>query len=70
MSDAGLFLSLTDRQREILSLAVQGASTPRIASRLRLPETTVRCELDAFMQANKLTSREQVGAVAVRAGIS
>lgn len=64
-----LWLEATDLQRQIVALSVTGAGAAKIASSLRISEPRVRLEMDQFMAANGLDTREQVGALAVRAGI-
>lgn len=69
MSDAGLFLSITKEQRAIIARSVRGDSPAKIACSLRMSEPRVRAEIESFMRSNNLTTAEQVGATAVRAGI-
>lgn len=64
-----LFLEATPLQRQIVANVTAGLLLPEIAKRLRCNETLVRNELNVFMANNKLVTREQVGALAVRAGI-
>lgn len=64
-----LFLEATPLQRDIVAKLTAGMLVPEIAKRLRCNETLVRNELNVFMANNKLNNREQVGALAVRAGI-
>jgi DNA-binding NarL/FixJ family response regulator len=60
-------LPLTDRQRDVLALLVQGKSNKSICRELQLAEPTVKNHVTAILKALKVTSRtEAVVAVGVR----
>jgi len=50
---------LTDRQREVLALVVQGKSNKHICRELGLAETTVKIHVTAILRALRVTSRAQ-----------
>lgn len=50
---------LTDRQREVLALIVQGKSNKHICRELGLAEATVKIHVTAILRALKVTSRAQ-----------
>ena len=50
---------LTDRQREVLALMVQGKSNKHICRELGLAEATVKIHVTAILRALKVTSRAQ-----------
>lgn len=52
-------LHLTDRQREVLALMVQGKSNKHICRELGLAEATVKIHVTAILRALKVTSRAQ-----------
>jgi DNA-binding NarL/FixJ family response regulator len=60
-------LALTERQREVLALLVQGKSNKLICRELQLAETTVKNHITAILKALKVSSRsEAIVAVAAR----
>jgi len=52
-------LHLTDRQREVLALMIQGKSNKLICRELGLAEATVKIHVTAILRALKVTSRAQ-----------
>ncbi len=52
-------LKLTERQREVLKLMVQGQSNKQICRELGLAEPTVKIHVTAVLRALKVTSRAQ-----------
>jgi DNA-binding NarL/FixJ family response regulator len=52
-------LSLTERQREVLALLVQGKSNKLICRELQLAETTVKNHITAILKALKVSSRTE-----------
>jgi len=61
---------LTERQREVLQLLVQGKSTKQIATELGISSTTVRNHVANLMAALDVHTRLQAVVVASRAGIA
>lgn len=59
----------TERENEILSLVVNGASNKEIASTLMITENTVKYHLRHIMEKLHLKNRAQVAAYAVSKGI-
>jgi DNA-binding NarL/FixJ family response regulator len=60
-------LALTDRQREVLALLVQGKSNKLICRELQIAEPTVKNHITAILKALKVSSRtEAMAAVGVR----
>jgi DNA-binding NarL/FixJ family response regulator len=60
-------LALTERQREVLALLVQGKSNKLICRALQIAEPTVKNHITAILKALKVSSRtEAMAAVAVR----
>jgi DNA-binding NarL/FixJ family response regulator len=60
-------LALTERQREVLALLVQGKSNKLICRELQIAEPTVKNHVTAILKALKVSSRtEAMAAVAVR----
>ncbi len=60
---------LTQREREILSLVVDGASNKEIASRLHITEGTVKNHLHHILEKLHLENRVQITAFALRKGL-
>jgi DNA-binding NarL/FixJ family response regulator len=60
-------LALTERQREVLALLVQGKSNKLICRELQIAEPTVKNHITAILKALKVSSRTEAMA-AVRAG--
>ena len=60
---------LSDREREILRLIVQGRSNPQIARELYLAPGTVRNYVSALLQKMKVEDRTQAAVEAVRRGL-
>jgi DNA-binding NarL/FixJ family response regulator len=50
---------LTDRQREVLALMMQGKSNKHICRELGLAEATVKIHVTAILRGLKVTSRAQ-----------
>lgn len=60
-------LALTERQREVLALLVQGKSNKLICRELQIAEPTVKNHITAILKALKVSSRtEAMAAVAAR----
>jgi two-component system nitrate/nitrite response regulator NarL len=62
-------LSLTDRERETLTLLVEGVSGPEMASRMSVSPHTVRTHIQNVMSKLQVHSRVEAAAFAVRHGI-
>lgn len=60
---------LTQREREILTLVVDGASNKEIAQRLHITEGTVKNHLHHILEKLHLENRVQVTAYALRKGL-
>ncbi len=60
---------LTQREREILGLVVDGASNKEIASRLHITEGTVKNHLHHILEKLHLENRVQITAYALRKGL-
>lgn len=60
--------SLTPRQREVLSLVVQGASNRDIAAKLGLGEGTVKVHVAGLLRALDVNKRSEVAQVAAQWG--
>jgi RNA polymerase sigma factor (sigma-70 family) len=60
---------LTQREREILNLVVDGASNKEIAQRLHITEGTVKNHLHHILEKLHLENRVQVTAYALRKGL-
>ena len=60
-------LALTERQREVLALLVQGKSNKLICRELQIAEPTVKNHITAILKALKVSSRtEAIAAIGVR----
>jgi two-component system, NarL family, nitrate/nitrite response regulator NarL len=64
-----LSVTLTDREREVLSLLVEGASGPEMAERLNLSPHTVRTHVQNLLTKLQVHSRVEAASFAVRHGI-
>jgi two-component system, NarL family, nitrate/nitrite response regulator NarL len=64
-----LFNSLSERQREIISLIVDGLTNREIASTLIITENTVKVHLRNILDKLDLRNRQQLAAVAVQKGL-
>lgn len=62
-------LSLTERQKDVLSLLIMGLSNKMIARRLSIMESTVKIHVSAILKELKVTSRTQALIAAARHGI-
>src|SRR5919106_5201105 len=65
-----LFNSLSERQREIISLVVDGLTNREIASTLIITENTVKVHLRNILDKLDLRNRQQLAAVAAQGGFS
>jgi DNA-binding NarL/FixJ family response regulator len=63
-----LFNSLSERQREIISLIVDGMTNREIASTLIITENTVKVHLRNILDKLDLRNRQQLAAVAAQGG--
>jgi DNA-binding NarL/FixJ family response regulator len=60
---------VTDREREVLQLLVQGATNRDIARRLSITENTVKVHLRNILEKLHLRNRQQAAAFAVSSGL-
>lgn len=60
---------VTDRERDVLQLLVQGATNRDIAGRLHISENTVKVHLRNILDKLHLRNRQQAAAFAVGAGL-
>ncbi len=60
---------LSDREKEVLNLLVQGYSNGAIAEALFLSESTIKAHLRAIMTKFEVNDRVQVAVIALRSGI-
>jgi two-component system, NarL family, response regulator LiaR len=67
--DAGVFASLSERERDVLGLLARGMSNTEIASRLYLSEGTVRNYVSAIFAKLGVTDRTQAAVMALQAGL-
>jgi DNA-binding NarL/FixJ family response regulator len=63
-------LRLTDRQREVLALMIQGKSNKLICRELGLAEATVKIHVTAILRALKVSSRAQAIVAVQQLGIT
>ena len=61
--------SLTQREREILSLLADGLGNKQIAAQLGISPSTVKTHLELLFEKLDVTSRAEAVAVAVRRGL-
>jgi DNA-binding NarL/FixJ family response regulator len=64
-----LFNSLSERQREVISLVVNGMTNREIASTLIITENTVKVHLRNILDKLDLRNRQQLAAVAAQSGV-
>jgi two-component system, NarL family, nitrate/nitrite response regulator NarL len=64
-----LFNSLSARQREVISLVVNGMTNREIASTLIITENTVKVHLRTILDKLDLRNRQQLAAVAAQSGL-
>jgi DNA-binding NarL/FixJ family response regulator len=60
---------VTEREREVLELLVQGATNRDIANRLRITENTVKVHLRNILDKLHLRNRQQAAAFAISSGL-
>jgi NarL family two-component system response regulator LiaR len=60
---------LTDREREVLSLMVEGLNNPEIAERLIVSRSTVKFHVSSILSKMCVASRTEAVAVAVKEGL-
>jgi two-component system, NarL family, response regulator LiaR len=63
---SGLGQDLTNREREILKLLVDGYSNPEIAEQLNLSRSTVKTHVSHILEKLGATSRVEVVTLAIR----
>ena len=63
-------MSLTNRQREVVTLLCEGLNTKQIAGRLGIAPAVVSNHLLAVRKANGLKNTAQIGMAAQSAGIA
>jgi DNA-binding CsgD family transcriptional regulator len=61
--------SLTDREREVLVLVVEGYSAKQIALALGIAPRTVECHIEHLRSKTNSRNRAQMAAEAVRSGV-
>jgi DNA-binding NarL/FixJ family response regulator len=64
-----LFNSLSDRQREVISLVVNGMTNREIASTLIITENTVKVHLRNILDKLDVRNRQQLAAFAAQSGL-
>src|ERR687895_1336891 len=64
-----LFNSLSERQREVISLVVNGMTNREIANTLIITENTVKVHLRNILDKLDLRNRQQLAAVAAQSGV-
>lgn len=67
---SGMDLKLTDRQRDVLKLMLQGRSNKEICRELGLAEPTVKIHVTAILRALNVTSRAQAIVAVNRLGLN
>ena len=65
-----LFNSLSERQREVISLVVHGMTNREIASTLIITENTVKVHLRNILDKLEVRNRQQLAAVAAQRGLA
>jgi DNA-binding NarL/FixJ family response regulator len=65
-----LFNSLSERQREVISLVVNGMTNREIASTLIITENTVKVHLRNILDKLDLRNRQQLAAFAAQSGLA
>jgi DNA-binding NarL/FixJ family response regulator len=65
-----LFNSLSERQREVISLVVHGMTNREIASTLIITENTVKVHLRNVLDKLEVRNRQQLAAVAAQRGLA
>lgn len=68
-SDAADRAKVTEREREVLELLVQGATNRDIAGRLQITENTVKVHLRNILDKLQLRNRQQAAAFAISSGL-
>ncbi len=63
------FLTLSDRELEVVRLVAEGLSNKEISSRLKLSDKTVKNHISHVLAKMNLTARTQVAVHAIRAGL-
>lgn len=66
---ARAFLTLSDRELEVVRLVAEGLSNKEISSRLKLSDKTVKNHISHVLSKMNLTARTQVAVHAIRAGL-
>ena len=65
--NASVLNELTDRERDVLALLVQGRTNPQIADQLGITANTVKKHVDHILQKLQVSTRAAAVAVALRA---
>ena len=63
------FLTLSDRELEVVRLVAEGLSNKEISGRLKLSDKTVKNHISHVLAKMNLTARTQVAVHAIRAGL-
>ena len=63
------FLSLTDREREVLALVAEGFSNKEIAARLGLTIGTIKGYVSVILTKLEVADRTQAAVFAIRNGL-